>query len=330
MENKDLLCAKKEWQELKYGMFLHFGLSTYEGISCGSGKFDPAFFNPTELDVKGWAELAKKSGMKYAVLTAKHVDGFCLWPSKYTEYSVKNSTYGKDLLGEFVKAFREEGLKIGLYYALWDSNCSVYHNDKKYAEYVRNQIEELLTEYGEVIELWFDGGWDKEHPTKEWMYDERWESNPMSGLRHGEAWEWDELYDLIHRLQPNCLVANNASSDRPGAVKYFPVDLRIAERSEYIYMDKVCRPITKTDFVTPNGEKVYLPLEFCNTLTPDWFYKKDQHVLHPSVATICGWYELARENNANLLLNVAPDCRGKIPEYHMEYLLKVAERLKLC
>lgn len=330
MENETLLAAKKAWLELKYGMFIHFGLSTFEGASCGSGKTDPGAFNPTELDVESWADLAAMSGMKYAVLTTKHVDGFCLWPSKYTEYSVKNSSYGKDLVREFVDEFRKKGLKVGFYYALWDRNCPYYQNEKEYAAYVRNQIDELLTEYGEVVELWFDGGWDKEHPTKEWMYDERWESDPMSGLRHGEPWEWEALYELIHRRQPGCLVANNASSDRPGGVKYFPLDLRTAERSEYIYRNRVCRPIINADFETPDGNKVYLPLEFCNTLTPDWFYKKDQHVLHPSVATICGWYELASESDANLLLNVAPDCRGKIPEYHKEYLLGAARRLDIC
>ena len=330
MLNQNLSAPKKEWQDLKYGMFIHFGLSTFEGISCGSGKMDPVFFNPTELDVESWAKLAKQSGMKYAVLTAKHVDGFCLWPSKYTEYSVKKSACGKDLVKEFTEAFRANGLKVGLYYALWDCNCPFYHDDKKYAEYMRNQVGELLTEYGEIVELWFDGGWDKEHPTKEWMYDERWERDRMSGLRHGEAWEWDKLYEMIHEFQPNCLVINNTSSDRPGAVRYFPLDVRTAERSEYIYQNRVCRPVINPEFETPDGEKVYLPLEFCNTLTPDWFYKRDQHVLHPSVATICGWYELARESNSNLLLNVGPDCRGKIPEYHVEYLLKAAERLGLC
>lgn len=318
--------AQKAWMDLGYGMFIHFGLTTFEGQECGSGKLSPEAFNPTDLDIAGWAKIAKESGMKYAVLTAKHVDGFCLWPSKYTEYSVKNTPQGRDIVGEFVEEFRKAGLKIGIYYALWDNHFPEYRNDAAYAEYMRNQVEELLTNYGEVIELWFDGGWDKENPTKEWIYDKNWETDPNSGLKHGEVWEWDKLYELCHKLQPNCFVSNNASSDRPGSVKYFPCDLRIAERSEYIIDGHIFEAITDPIF-EHNGEQLYLPLEYCNTLTPNWYFIEGQHVLHPSVSTICGWYNTARESNSNLLLNVAPDKRGQIPEFHLGYLKKAAERL---
>lgn len=313
--------VQKNWMELKYGMFIHFGLTTFEGQDeCGSGAFPAEKFAPTELDIASWARLAKECGMQYAVLTAKHVDGFCLWPSKYTEYSVKNSPGGIDVVGEFVKEFRKQGLKVGLYYALWDRNFPAYQEDKIYAEYMRNQIEELLTQYGDVIELWFDGGWDKEHPTKEWMYDAAWEKDPHSGLKHGEVWEWDELYRLIHKLQPDCMVANNTSSDRPGQVRYFPVDLRTAERCEYIYKGRLCRTETRQVWTNQEGKEVFLPLEYCNTLTPNWYFREGQDVLHPSAETIAGWYQKAEREGGNLLLNVGPDRRGKMPEYHEEYL----------
>lgn len=323
--------AQKDWMSLKYGMFIHFGLTTFEGIDeCGSGSFPAERFDPTELDIAGWAKLAKESGMNYAVLTAKHVDGFCLWPSRFTEYSVKNSPCQVDVVGEFVREFRKQGLKVGLYYALWDRNFPLYHEDATYAAYMRNQIQELLTQYGDLVELWFDGGWDKEHPTKEWMYDSAWETDPSSGLKHGEVWEWDTLYQMIHQLQPACLVANNTSSDRPGAVRYFPVDLRIAERCDYIYQEKVCEADSRQTWIKPDGQKVFLPLEYCNTLTPNWYYRHGQDVLHPSHFTIAGWYEKARQKNANLLLNVGPDRRGKIPEYHVYYLHKAAEKLGIA
>lgn len=329
MSEDRFLNAKKQWETMGFGMFVHFGLSTFEGQSCGSGKCSPLLFNPTDLDIGSWADIAYHAGMNYAVLTAKHVDGFCLWPSKYTEYSVKNATCSKDIVREFAEQFRARGLKVGLYYALWDNNCEFYRHDARYAEYVRCQVEELLTQYGDIVELWFDGAWDKEHPTKEWMYDPAWEQDPMSGLRHGEAWEWDKLYELIHSLQPNCMVINNASSDRPGGIKYFPLDVRTVERVNYIYQNRVCRVDTRKEFVDPKGQTLYLPLEYCNTLTPDWFYQKDQHVLHPSVETICGWYSAAREQNGNFLLNLGPDIRGRIPEYHLEFLYGASKRLNL-
>src|SRR6185369_3530903 len=110
-----------------------------------------------DLDMRSWAELAVAAGMRYAVLTAKHVDGFCLWPSEHTRYSVAATPARRDLVAEFVEAFRERGLEVGLYYALLDRNCAFFEDDARYNAYVRDQIEELLTRYGEVIELWFDG-----------------------------------------------------------------------------------------------------------------------------------------------------------------------------
>lgn len=329
MNEDRLYHTKKQWETLRYGMFVHFGLSTFEGQPCGSGTCSPLLFNPTDLNINSWADIAYHAGMNYAVLTAKHVDGFCLWPSQYTDYSVKNATCNHDIVKQFCEAFRSRGLKVGLYYALWDNHCPFYHNDRQYADYVRCQIEELLTQYGDIVELWFDGAWEKEHPTKEWMYDPSWEDDPMSGLRHGEVWAWDELYTMIHKLQPNCMVINNASSDRPGGIKYFPLDVRTVERINYIYRNRVCLVDTRMEFETPQGQTVYLPLEYCNTLTPDWFYKKDQHVLHPSVETICGWYNTARQHNGNLLLNIGPDLRGHIPEYHLDFLYEASSQLQI-
>jgi alpha-L-fucosidase len=114
--------------------------------------------------------------MQYAVLTAKHHDGFCLWPSRYTEYCVRNSPGQPDVVGLYAEAFRAAGLKVGLYYSLWDRNYPYYEDDEIYAAYMRDQISELLTGYGDILELWFDGGWDKDHPTRQWAFDPAWET----------------------------------------------------------------------------------------------------------------------------------------------------------
>lgn len=321
--------AQADWMKLGYGMFIHFGPNTIEGVGWGDGGFPPEKIVFEKLDIAQWADIAAEAGMKYAVLTTKHVDGFCLWPGKHTEYSVKHSPMKKDLVRLFVNEFRKAGLKTGFYYCLLDRNFSAFENDEVYNEYVRNQITELLTDYGDIVELWFDGAWVKDHPTGDWPWDPAWEKNANSGLKHGERWQWRQLYNLIRKLQPNCLVLNNSSSDRPGWVKYFPIDARTAEHFDFIYRGKLCEPITNPVFTKPDGTKVFLPLQYEETITPGWFYKDADYMMHPSVETICDWYKRARSTEANLLLNVGPDAEGLIPDYNRHYLTIAAKKLKL-
>jgi alpha-L-fucosidase len=319
--------AQADWMKLGYGLFIHFGPNTIQGVSWGGGKFPAQKVVFEKLDVAQWAHVAAEAGMKYAVLTSKHVDGFCLWPSKHTEYSVKNSPMQKDIARLFVDEFKKAGIKTGFYYCLLDKNFGQFENDQVYNEYVRNQITELLTDYGDVLELWFDGAWVKDHPTKDWPWDPNWEKYPNSGLKHGERWQWNELYGLVHKLQPNCLVMNNSSSDRPGGVKYLPVDVRTAERFDFVWKGRICEPITEPVFIRPDGQKVYLPLEYCDTLPPGWFWKKGDDAKQPPVATICDWYQRARKTQANLLLNAGPDATGVIPDYNHRNLSEAAKLL---
>ena len=319
--------AQEAWMKLKYGMFLHFGPNTINKVGWGDGKFPPEKFMFDNLNTDQWAQTAADAGMKYAVLTTKHHDGFCLWPSRYTEYSVKNSKNKKDVVGAFVESFRKKGMKVGFYYSLWDMNFPGYENDKIYAEYMRNQVAELLTNYGEITQIWFDGAWDKDFPTRQWQYNPEWEKNPDSGLKHGERWEWESLYNEIHRLQPSCIVQNNSSSDRLGQVRYFPVDARTAEHFDFIMNEKIIQPVIDPVFTNPKGEKVYLPMEYCTSLSPQWFWTGEQFFLHPSVDTIAGWYNIARKHSANFLLNVGPNDKGVIPDYHVTYLIAAAKKL---
>ncbi|HTV49149.1 MAG TPA: alpha-L-fucosidase [Phycisphaerae bacterium] len=319
--------AQSAWMALGYGMFIHFGPNTFAGVMWGDGKFPTQEFNPTDLNVRQWAEVALEAGMKYAVLTAKHHDGFCLWPSRHTDYCVRHAGNKTDVVREFVEAFRSAGLQVGLYYSLWDRRHPDYEDDQHYAEYMQNQIRELLSGYGPILELWFDGAWDKDHPTRRAIYDPKWESDPKSGLTHGQRWRWRELYELIHQLQPECLVLNNISNDRPGGIKYPPVDLRNAELFDYIWNDRLCEPVTENVITTPDGGKLFLPLEYCATLNRNWFYTQNLAQTHPSAATIADWYSRARATDACLLLNVGPDKRGIVPEYHRPFLRESAKRL---
>jgi alpha-L-fucosidase len=298
--------AQAEWMSLRYGMFVHFGPWTFSG--AGDGKLPADRFDVPEVDVRGWARLAAEAGMRYAVLTAKHVDGFCLWPSARTAYSVAASPQRRDLVAAFVEAFRRAGLRVGLYYALLDRSCPFYEDDARYAEYVREQVGELLG-YGELVELWFDGAWDKDHPTRDWPHDPTWP--PATGAR----WEWARLYEHVHRLQPRCLVLQNSSSDRPGVPNYPPVDARTSEHFDFVWQERLCAP--------PSGA---LPLEYCTTLTPGWFWQKGACYPHASADAIAGWRRRAAAERANLLLNLGPDTTGRMPEYHRPFLLE-AERL---
>jgi alpha-L-fucosidase len=321
--------AQSDWMKLAYGMFITFGPGTIRGQSYGDGRFSPEIVVFEKLDIAQWAGIAAESGMKYAVLTSKHVDGFCLWPSKYTEFSMKNSPVKKDIVRMYVEEFRKAGIKTGIYYCLIDNNFKQFKNDAIYNEYVRNQVTELLTDYGDVLEFWFDGAWVKDHPTGDWPWDPNWEKNPGSGLKHGERWEWNELYSLVHKLQPNCLVINNSSSDKPGGVKYLPLDIRTAERFDFVYKGKKYEPITDPVYPAPDGQKVYLPLEYCDSLADDWFWKKTDEKKQPSVEKICQWYQRARKTQANLLLNAGPDITGLIPDYNIKNLTEMAKRLNL-
>ncbi len=316
--------AQKDWLDLGYGLFLHFGPNTFAGVAWGDGKFKASEFTPSDLNPAQWADMAAEAGMRYAVLTAKHHDGFCLWPSQHTDYCIKNSPGQPDVVGRFVEAFRKAGLKVGLYYSLWDRNYAAYEDDALYAAYMRAQMSELLTQYGEILEVWFDGGWDKDHPTRQWMFDPAWESDPSSGLKHGERWEWQHLYEHIHQLQPNCLVVKNSSSDYPGDVRYPPVDIRTSEHFNFVWGEKMRLARLDPIFNDATGRPAVLPLEFCTTLTPGWFWNENQGYSHPSGAAIADWRTTARNAKANFLLNIGPDKAGRLPEYHRPFLRQAA------
>lgn len=318
--------AQKRWMSLGYAMFIHFGPNTLAGVGWGDGRFPARDFHPSRLDTQQWAGVAASAGMKYAILTAKHHDGFCLWNTRHTEYSVRRSGLNRDIARLFVDHFRRAGLKVGFYYSLWDRNFPGYEDDPRYAAFMRSQITELLTNYGEIVELWFDGAWDKDHPSRKWPFDPKWESDPFSGLGHGERWEWAELYKLIHQLQPDCMVLNNSSSDRPGGIRYHPIDARTAEHFDFVWNERVIPPLLDPVWAKADGRQVYLPLEYCTTLTPDWFWKEGGFVLHPSVDTIVSWRRRARAARANLLLNVGPDKDGFIPGYNAGYLKEAARQ----
>lgn len=146
------------WFDMEFYAFIHFTVNTFTDLEWGTGKEDPSIFNPYKLDCDQWVDTIKSAGMKGMILTAKHHDGFCLWPSRYTEHSIKNSPYksGKgDIVLEAAKACEKGGIKFGFYLSPWDRNCQYYGTDK-YNDYFKAQLTELLTGYGPIFHVWFD------------------------------------------------------------------------------------------------------------------------------------------------------------------------------
>ena len=183
-----------QWFNTEFYAFVHFSPNTYTGLEWGTGKEDPAIFNPTELDCDQWVSAIKSAGMKGMVLTAKHHDGFCLWPSAYTEHSVKNSPCGKDIVKEAAQACRRGGIKFGFYLSPWDRNCALY-GTPEYNDYYCNQLTELLTGYGDIFCVWFDGACGEGPNGKKQVYD------------------FDRYIALIRQYQPDAVIFNDGGPD---------------------------------------------------------------------------------------------------------------------
>lgn len=300
----------------RFGLFIHFGLyslaARHEWVKTNElmsdeayqkyfDRFDPDMFDPAQL-----ADQAKRAGMKYAVMTAKHHDGFCLFDSQYTDYKVTNTPYGRDIIREYVDAFRAAGLKIGIYYSLldWhhrDFTIDVHHprrngpkediqaynkscNMRRYAEYMRNQATELLTNYGRIDIMWFDFSYNNARhmiPEKPWL----------TG-KGREDWEAEELLRTVRRLQPEILIDNRTGVE---------ADIWTPEQHQ------------PTEWVThpETGEEVVW--EACQTLSGSWGYYRDEltwkspelliHMLINTVAI-----------GGNLIMNVGPTARGCLDE----------------
>ena len=194
---------QSRWQEMEYYAFVHFSLNTYTDQSWGFGNEDVKLFNPEKADCRQWARICKEAGMKGIIITAKHHCGFCLWPSKYTEYSVKNSPWknGKgDMVREMADACKEYGLKLGIYLSPWDRNNKDY-GKPEYITYFRNQLTELLTNYGEIFEVWFDGanGGDGYYGG----------ANEVRKIDRTTYYDWKNTYAMIRKLQPNIVIWND-------------------------------------------------------------------------------------------------------------------------
>ena len=286
--------------------FIHFSINTFTDKEWGYGNETPALFNPTQLDAEQWAMIAKDAGMKELILTAKHHDGFCLWPSRYTEHSIAHSPYKNghgDIVQEFVDACRKYGLKVGLYLSPWDRNHKDY-GKPEYITYYRNQLMELLTSYGEINELWFDG------------------ANGGSGYYGGaneeryidkkSYYDWDSTIRLVKSLQPGILIFSDAGPD----IRWVGNENGFAGETFWSTIDRDRLGIGFSDQVYLNtgdpGGKNWIAGECDVSIRPGWFYHDSQDSLVKNPQQLVDIYYQSVGRNAVMLLNIPPDQRGLI------------------
>ena len=200
-----------DWFDTEYYAFIHYGVNTYTDMEWGYGTEDPKIFNPTKLDVRQWVKTIKDAGMRGLVLTAKHHDGFCLWPSAYTEHSVKNSPCDVDIVRACADACEEAGIKFGFYLSPWDMNSELY-GTPEYNDYFCNQLTELLTAYGDIFCVWFD--------------------NACGEGPNGKKQEYDfpRYIDLIRKHQPNAVIFNDYGAD----VRWCGNEAGVARHAEWV------------------------------------------------------------------------------------------------
>ncbi|GAB3228452.1 alpha-L-fucosidase [Algoriphagus aestuariicola] len=310
------------WQELQFYGFVHFNMNTFSDREWGFGDEKPEQFNPTALDARQWARVAKEAGMKGLIITAKHHDGFVLWPSAYTEHSVKNSPWrdGKgDLIREFVDACREYGLKVGIYYSPWDRNHPDY-GKPEYVTYMKNQLTELLTNYGEIYEVWFDGanggdGWYG-GANEERKVDKR------------TYYDWPTMHALVRELQPNAMMFSDAGPD----VRWVGNEHGFAYETTWSNLMRDSTYAGMPDFDKwasgqENGTH-WVPVESDVSIRPGWYYHKYEDHKVRTLPDLMEIYYKSIGQNSSLLINFPVDTRGLIHEKDEEAILKMAAKVK--
>lgn len=310
------------WHEMEYYMFVHFTVNTFTDKEWGYGDEPESVFNPKELDCRQWARVARDAGMKGIIITAKHHDGFCLWPSKFTEHSVKNSPW-KDGRGDVLKELRaacnECGLKLGVYLSPWDRNSSFY-GTPEYLVYYRNQLRELLTEYGDIFEVWFDGanGGDGYYGG----------SREIRKIDNKTYYDWPNTHRIVRELQPSACMFSDAGPD----IRWVGNESGMGSLTNWCLLKKD-EMYPGGDFARVLGEghedgNYWVPAEVDVSIRPGWFYHQSQDSLVRSPENLMELYYSSVGRNSNLLLNVPPDRRGLLHENDVKSLLGFRELLK--
>lgn len=308
------------WHELQFYAFVHFNMNTFTNMEWGFGNESPELFNPTALDCRQWAKVCKDAGMKGIILTAKHHDGFCLWPSKYTEHSVKNSPWKDgqgDVVQELADACKEYGLKLGIYLSPWDRNHADYGTDA-YITYFRNQLRELLTNYGDVFEVWFDGA-----NGGTGYYGG---ANEERKIDNKTYYDWENTRKIVRELQPQAMMFSDAGPD----VRWVgnesgwagETNWCLQKRDEF-YPGHAPNRMDLTEGQMDGTH--WVPAEVDVSIRPGWYYHPSEDHKVKSVKTLVDIYYHSIGRNASFLLNFPVDTHGLIHENDVEHLMKMVE-----
>ncbi|MCB6971157.1 alpha-L-fucosidase [Butyricimonas hominis] len=297
-QDKSLYQLQQEFVDLRFGMFIHFNMPTYFNEDWPDPDASPALFNPTKLDCKQWAKAARSANMTYGCLTTKHHSGFCIWETKTTDYSVTNSPFKRDVVKEYADAFRAEGLKVMLYYSILDMHARLRPHciTPEHVEMIKEQIRELLTNYGEITALIIDG-WDA----------------PWSRISYDEV-PFEDIYCLVKSLQPHCLVMDLNAAKYPAEVLFY-TDIKSYEQGAGQHISK---------------ETNRLPALSCLPLQANWFWKEG----FPSTA-VKNPERMVNENiipmgkvYCNFILNVAPNRDGLMDANALKALKEIGKLWK--
>lgn len=300
------------WHEMELNAFVHFTTNTFTDKEWGFGDERPEIFNPTEFNADQWITTFKEAGFKGVILTCKHHDGFCLWPSQYTEHSVKNSPFKKDVVKEVSEACKRHGLKFGIYVSPWDRNHKDY-GSPEYVQYYRNQLKELFRNYGPMFEMWFDGanGGDG-------FYGGANEKRSINGKTY---YDWPITLDMVRKLEPEVIFFSDAG---PG-VRWVGNERGVAGETNWntISPDTLFAGKAGIENLLNTGAEDgthWIPAEVDVSIRPGWFYHGKEDSLVKTPEKLFEIYLSSVGRGSTLLLNIPPDRRGLIHENDVRVL----------
>lgn len=327
--------VQEQIQRMGFNVFIHYGINTFGGKEWSDGTIPASAFNPTEQNTDSWLEVISKTGAKGVILTCKHHDGFCLWPTKTTEYCVRNSPYkdGKgDVVREVSDSCKKYGLKFGIYLSPWDRNSEYYGTDK-YNDFYIEQLTELLTGYGDIFCVWLDGAC----------------GSYMDG-KPRQVYDFPRIYDTVRRLQKDAVISNcgpdvrwvgneagQARESEWNVVPAFSFDVqKIADNSQQADdaafrrkpLDVVSEDLGSREVLADYNDFIWYPAEVDVSIRPGWFYHKSENGAVRSVKNLTYIYYTSVGGNSLLLLNVPPDRRGLIHEKDAAALLGLGETIR--
>lgn len=326
-----------EFQKLEFYAFVHFTVNTFTGKEWGDGTENPEIFSPDQFDAVQWVTAIKDAGMKGLILTCKHHDGFCLWPSIYTKHTIAASPYkdGKgDIVREVAEACSSAGIKFGVYLSPWDRNSVLYGQGKEYDDFFVNQLTELLTNYGPVFDVWFDGACGEGPNGKKQYYD------------------WERYYEVIRKLQPEACInvcgpdirwcGNEAGDTRDAEWSVVPKRLKntemIASKSQQEEDSDFSfrgRKISSSDedlgsreILENEKELIWYPVEVNTSIRPGWFYHEDEDDKVRSLEELSQIYFHSVGGNGTFLLNIPPNKNGLFAKEDVERLKELGQFLR--